>query len=53
MPRTAMPVVSPAGQQLLTSYALQLQEHQDLAGATQRNYLSDVGVTTFCAGNPR
>jgi len=42
MPRAAIPAVSPAGQQLLTTYTVQLQEHQDLAGATQRNYLSDV-----------
>ena len=42
MPRSAIPPISSAGQQVLAAYTQYVQEHQDLAAASRRNYLSDV-----------
>jgi|SRR5579859_263497 len=42
MKRPAVPVLSLAGQQIWASYQAHLQEHQDLAAASRRNYLSDL-----------
>ncbi len=42
MSRPAIPVISTAGQQVLAAYTEYVQEHQDLAAASRRNYLSDL-----------
>ncbi len=42
MTRQAIPTVSPTSQHLLTTYTNHLQEHQDLAPASRRNYVSDL-----------
>lgn len=42
MPRSATPTISTEGQQVLGAYTQYVQEHQDLAAASRRNYLSDL-----------
>ncbi len=42
MTRQAIPVISSAAQHLLSAYTGHLQEHQDLAAASRRNYISDL-----------